>query len=48
VQGKIVIPPFRVNGETLAKDFASSLRKDLRTELARSTQLDVALADGSP
>ncbi|MSR62857.1 MAG: serine/threonine protein kinase [Planctomycetes bacterium] len=48
VQGKIVIQPFRVqNGETVAKDFASSLRKDLRTELARSTQLDVDLADGS-
>lgn len=47
VQGKIVIPPFQVQTqEPAAQDFASSLRKDLRTELARSTQLDVSLADG--
>ncbi|NOT31469.1 MAG: protein kinase [Planctomycetes bacterium] len=48
VQGKIVIPPFQLqtSGPT-AQDFASSLRKDLRTELARSTQLDVSLADGN-
>jgi serine/threonine protein kinase/tetratricopeptide (TPR) repeat protein len=46
VQGKIMIPPFSVQAaEPLARDFASSVRKDLRTELARSTQLDVTLAD---
>ena len=49
VQGKIVIQPFHVQaGAPAVQDFASSLRKDLRTELARSTELDVALADGSP
>jgi serine/threonine protein kinase/tetratricopeptide (TPR) repeat protein len=50
VQGKIMIPPFSVQAaEPLARDFASSVRKDLRTELARSTQLDVTLADrGQP
>jgi len=44
VQGRIVIPPFDVPEG--ARDFAASLRKDLKAELARSTQLDVALADG--
>jgi serine/threonine protein kinase len=49
VQGKIVIPPFQVQTEvSVARDFASSLRKDLRSELARSTQLDVALAEAPP
>jgi len=49
VQGKILIPPFQVRGEEAdSRNFASSLRKDLRSELARSTQLDVSLADGSP
>src|SRR6185295_17330666 len=48
VQGKILIPPFQVQAQSpLVLDFASSLRKDLRTELARSTQLDVSLAEGS-
>ncbi|HEX6885819.1 MAG TPA: protein kinase [Planctomycetota bacterium] len=48
VQGKIVIPPFLVQAAAAeAQDFASSLRKDLRTELARSTTLEVALAEGA-
>jgi serine/threonine protein kinase/Tfp pilus assembly protein PilF len=49
VQGRILIPPFGLRGgdEALATDFASSLRKDLRTELARSTQLDVTLSEAS-
>jgi serine/threonine protein kinase/Tfp pilus assembly protein PilF len=49
VQGMILIPPFEVRtGAPVARDFASSLRKDLRSELARSTQLDVALSEGPP
>jgi serine/threonine protein kinase/Flp pilus assembly protein TadD len=49
VQGKLIIPPFQLQtSEPVARDFASSLRKDLRSELARSTQLDVALAEGMP
>jgi serine/threonine protein kinase/tetratricopeptide (TPR) repeat protein len=49
VQGKLLIPPFQVQtAEPAANDFASSLRKDLRSELARSTQLDVALAETKP
>jgi len=46
VQGKMVIPPFELaESGSIARNFASSVRKDLRTELARSTQLDVALAE---
>ena len=45
VQGKILIPPFQVPDAAGARDFASSLRKDLKAELARSTQLDVALSE---
>ncbi len=45
VQGRILIPPFSVTEQGTGQDFASSLRKDLRTELARSTQLDVTLSE---
>jgi serine/threonine protein kinase/tetratricopeptide (TPR) repeat protein len=49
VQGHIVIPPFDVDGSSDEKrNFALSLRKDLRSELARSTQLDVSLSEESP
>ena len=50
VQGRILIPPFDLRGQDApTQDFALSLRKDLRTELARSTQLDVTLSEsGSP
>ena len=46
VQGRILIPPLVVRSQhedTLL--FAGSLRQDLRSELGRSTHLDVALPD---
>ncbi len=46
IQGRIMIPPFGLRTESSeSKNFASSMRKDLRTELARATQLDVTLSD---
>ena len=48
IQGKIMIPPFDLQAETGdTKNFALSLRKDLRTELARATQLDVTLSEAA-
>ncbi len=49
VQGRILIPPFGLRTEDdPARNFAASLRKDLRTELARSTHLDVTLSEALP
>jgi tetratricopeptide (TPR) repeat protein/predicted Ser/Thr protein kinase len=49
VQGRLWIPPFQLATDGQGtRDFALSLRKDLRTELARSTQLDVTLAEIAP
>ena len=47
VQGRILIPPF-LAGEGPAGAFSAGLRADLRSELGRSTQLDIRLVEELP
>jgi tetratricopeptide (TPR) repeat protein/predicted Ser/Thr protein kinase len=44
IRGRVLLPPFTI-GDGVKEDFAGAVRKDLSSELSRSTELQISLVD---
>jgi len=44
IRGRVLLPPFTI-GDGVKEDFAGAVRKDLSSELSRSTDLHISLVD---